>query len=144
MGMAEFPMHGNLAGHGLNHFQITMDYNFWYSQEYDEATGQMKDTTSAQSQADSAQVAATYQDMLDGAMAASHAPLLLGNHFNEWNNNAYTTALGNFLLNNCNKSGVYCVPYRDVVDWMTFQDPKVLTALQNEPPILGPPGSNNN
>ena len=87
---------------------------------------------------------ATYQDMLDGAMAGSHAPLLLGNHFNEWNNNAYTTALGNFLLNNCNRDGVYCVTYRDVVDWMKFQDPKVLANLQNQPPILGPPGSNNN
>ena len=138
MGMAEFPMHGNAKGHGPNHFQITMDYNFWYSQEYNEATGQMSDTSQAQSDADSAQVTATYQDMLDGAMAGSHAPLLLGNHFNEWNNNAYTTALGNFLLNNCNSAGVYCVTYRDVVDWMKFQDPKVLANLQNQPPILGP------
>jgi hypothetical protein len=144
MGMAEFPMHGNAKGHGPNHFQITMDYNFWYTQEYNEATGQMSDTSQAQSDADSAQVTATYQDMLDGAMAGSHAPLLLGNHFNEWNNNAYTTALGNFMLNNCNRDGVYCVTYRDVVDWMNFQDPKVLTSLQNQPPILGPPGSNNN
>jgi hypothetical protein len=144
MGMAEFPMHGYAKGHGLNHVQITMDYNFWYTQEFNQATGQMNNTTQAESDADSAQITATYQDMLDGAMAGSHAPLLLGNHFNSWNNNAYTTALGNFLLNNCNRNGVFCVPFRDVVDWMAYQDPKVLAGLQSQPAILGPPGSHNN
>lgn len=143
MGMAEFPMHGITPGHGADHFQITMDYNFWYSQEFDPATGQMRTTTAAQSAADAAQVTATYQDMLDGALAGSHAPLLLGNHFNAWNNNAYTVALGNFLVANCGKPGIYCVPFRDVVDWMKMQDPKVLAQLQAEPPILGPPGSTN-
>ncbi len=139
MGMAEFPMHGITPGHGAGHVQITMDYNFWYSQEYDPATGQMKQTSAAQSKEDSQQVQATYQDMLDGALAGSHAPLLLGNHFNDWNNNAYTEALGNFLLANCGRTGVYCVPYRDVVDWMEYQDPSVLAALQAKPPVLGPP-----
>lgn len=143
MGMAEFPMHGNTPGYGPNHFQITMDYNFWYSQEFDSSTGRMKQVSQAQSDRDAAQVQATYQDMLDGALAGSHAPLLLGNHFNDWNNNAYTKALGDFLLANCGKPGIHCVSYRDVVDWMTMQDPKVMAALQAEPPILGPPGSNN-
>jgi len=143
MGMAEFPMHGDTPGYGPNHFQITMDYNFWYSQEYDPSTGQMKDVSQAQSDADAKQVQATYQDMLDGALAGSHAPLLLGNHFNDWNNNAYTKALGDFLLANCGKPGIYCVPYRDVIDWMKFQDPKVLGQLQAGPPVLGPPGSHN-
>ncbi|MGI8415648.1 MAG: polysaccharide deacetylase [Nakamurella sp.] len=142
MGMAEFPMHGSIPQYGTNHFQITMDYNFWYSQEYSASTGQMKKVTQTQSNADAAQVTATYQDMLAGAMAGSHAPLLLGNHFNDWNNNAYTAALGNFLLANCAKSGVHCVPFRDVVDWMNFQDPKVMAQLHGEPPILGPAGSN--
>ncbi len=143
MGMAEFPLHGITPGHGANHFQITMDYNFWYSQEYNQSTGQMSKVSQAQSDKDAAQVTATYQDMLDGAMASSHAPLLLGNHFNEWNNNAYTEALGNFILANCGKTGVHCVPFHDVVDWMNFQDPKVMADLQAQPPILGPPGSGN-
>jgi hypothetical protein len=143
MGMAEFPMHGSIPGYGPNHFQITMDYNFWYSQEFDPSTGQMRNVSAAQSKADSEQVQATYQDMLDGSLAGSHAPLLLGNHFNDWNNNAYTVALGNFLLANCGKPDVHCVPFRDVVDWMKMQDPKVLAQLQAEPPVLGPPGSDN-
>ena len=141
--MAEFPMHGDTPGYGPNHFQITMDYNFWYSQEFDPATGQMRQVSAAQSAADSQQVQATYQDMLDGALAGSHAPLLLGSRFTGWTNNAYTTALGNFLLANCGKPGIHCVPFRDVVDWLKMQDPKVLAQLQAEPPVLGPPGSSN-
>ena len=128
MGMAEFPVHGT------NHFQITMDYNFYYTQRGGTSTG----VTAAQSAADSAQVQATYQDMYNATTAGNRAPLMLGNHFNQWNNNAYSTALGRFLLANCGKPDTYCVPVRDVVAWMKLQDPAVLAALQNQPPELGP------
>jgi hypothetical protein len=94
--------------------------------------------TPAQSAADSAQVQATYQDMYNATTAGNRAPLILGNHFNDWNNNAYTTALGGFLLANCGKPDTYCVPFRDVVAWMKLQDPTVLAALQNQAPALGP------
>ena len=128
MGMAEFPMHGT------SHFQITMDYNFYYTQRGGTSTG----VTPAQSASDSAQVQATYQDMYDATTAGNRAPLILGNHFNAWNNNAYSTALGGFLLANCGKPDTYCVPFRDVAAWMKLQDPAVLSALQNQAPELGP------
>lgn len=139
MGMAEFPLHGTAPGFGTGHVLITMDYNFWYTQEFDRATGTMRPVSPAQSAADSRQVQATYQDMLDGALAGNHPPLLLGNHFESWNNNAYTAALGNFLLANCGRPGVYCVPFRDVVDWMSIQDPAVLAALQSAAPVIAAP-----
>ncbi|MBN9610672.1 MAG: polysaccharide deacetylase [Actinobacteria bacterium] len=141
MGMAEFPMHGTVPGFGAGHVVITMDYNFWYTQEADPRTGQMRTVSPEKSAADSRQVQATYQDMLDGALAGSHAPLLLGNHFEEWNNNAYTDALGNFLIANCGRPEVHCVPFRDIVDWMSIQDPATLARLQAAPPVLGPPNS---
>lgn len=128
MGMAEFPMHGT------SHSQITMDYNFYYSQR----GGTSASVTLAQSSTDSAQVQATYQDMYDATTAGNRAPLMLGNHFNAWNNNAYSTALGGFLLANCGKANTYCIPFRDVVAWMKLQDPTVLAALQNQAPELGP------
>lgn len=128
MGMAEFPMHGT------SHFQITMDYNFYFSQRGGSSAG----VTPQQSAADSAQVRATYQDMYNATTAGNRAPLILGNHFNAWNNNAYSTALGQFLLANCAKSDTYCLPFRDVVAWMKMQDPSVLAALQSQPPELGP------
>jgi hypothetical protein len=128
MGMAEFPVHGT------SHFQITMDYNFYYTQRGGTSTG----VTPAQSAADSAQVQATYQDMYNATTAGNRAPLILGNHFNAWNNNAYSTALGGFLLANCGKPDTYCVPFRDVVAWMKLQDPAVLAALAQQAPELGP------
>src|SRR6478752_8414401 len=52
-GMAEFPIHGS------DHFQITMDYNFYYTQRNASSDG----VSAADSAADSAQVQATYEDM---------------------------------------------------------------------------------
>ena len=59
MGMAEFPIHGTTPPH----FQITMDYNFWFTQENASST-----VDPAKSAQDAAQVQATYQDMYDGGV----------------------------------------------------------------------------
>ena len=123
-GMAEFPMHGT------NHYQITMDYNFYFSQRNASSDG----VTAAQSKSDSAQVQATYQDMYNAAYSGNRAPLVLGNHFNSWNNNAYSDAIGNFVLANCGKPNTHCVPFRDVIAWMNMQDPARLVQLQAKEP----------
>ena len=126
IGMAEFPIHGT------NHFQITMDYNFYYTQENASSDGVSVD----KSKSDSAQVTATYQDMYNATYNGNRAPLILGNHFNEWNNNAYSDAIGNFVLDNCGKPDTYCVPFRDVIAWMEVQDPARLAQLQAQNPEL--------
>lgn len=126
IGMAEFPIHGT------SHFQITMDYNFYYTQRNASSNG----VTQSQSAADSAQVTATYQDMYNATYKGNRAPLILGNHFNSWNNNAYSDAIGNFVLNNCGKPDTYCVPFRDVIAWMKVQDPARLAQLQAQNPEL--------
>ena len=133
IGMAEFPIHGTLPdgspvdpGERTAHFQITMDYNFWYSQR-NTSTG-----TPDQSAADSAQVQATYQDMYNAAYNGNRAPLILGNHFNAWNNNAYSDAIGNFVLQTCGKPNTLCLPFRDLIAWMQVQDPARLAQLQAE------------
>ena len=131
MGMAEFPIHGT------GHPQITMDYNF-YAQQEPNSIGSGNPPSPAPSQTDSAQVLATYQDMLKAVTTDGvNEPLIVGNHFENWNNNAYTQALANFALQNCGKPGIYCVPFLDVVDWMNAQDPKVMGALQNHRSNLG-------
>ncbi len=131
IGMAQFPIHGTGKA------QITMDYNYRYTQEQGSLSSGSTPPL-AKSQADSAQVLATYQDMLKAATTDGvNEPLILGNHFEDWNNNAYTQALANFALQSCGKPGIYCVPFRDVVDWMNAQDPKVMAALQNHKSNLG-------
>lgn len=107
IGMAEYPIHGTLSDRSsvkpakrTNHRQITMDYNFYFSQ-----TG-IKAGTPEQSAADSAQVTATYDDMFDATSNGNRAPLILGNHFNSLNNNAYSDAMGKFVLDKCGRPDV--------------------------------------
>jgi hypothetical protein len=128
LGMATFPIHGT------DKMQITMDYNFYYTQRQASSAG----VTQAESDADAAQVLGTYNDMYNATYNGNRAPLILGNHFNAWNNNAYETALTDFVLDKCGQPETYCVPFRDMIAWMDVQDPAVLAQLQNLPPETGP------
>ncbi|MGI9092929.1 MAG: polysaccharide deacetylase [Mycobacteriales bacterium] len=128
MGMTTFPLAGT------QHFVTTMDYNFWYTQE-----GASSHVPAAASAKDGAQIERTYLNMYHAAYDGNRAPLILGNHFESWSNNAYTTALANFALRACGQPNTYCVPFRDVVRWMNLQDPSTLARLQALPAELGPP-----
>ena len=44
---------------------------------------------------------ATYNDMYNATFNGNRAPLVLGNHFNAWNNGAYEKALTDFVLEKC-------------------------------------------
>ena len=127
LGMPTFPIHGT------DKMQIAMDYNFYYSQRNASSDG----VTPDQSAGDSAQVQATYNDMYNATFNGNRAPLILGNHFNAWNNNAYETALTNFILEKCGQPETYCVPFRDLIAWLEVQDPAVLAQLQAQPPETG-------
>ncbi len=139
IGMAEYPIHGTLgpgspvdAAKRDQHVQITMDYNFWYSQE-----NASSDVSAEQSKLDSQQVVDTYTDMYNDAYNGNRAPLILGNHFNQWNNNAYSDAIGNFVLQTCGKPNTECVPFQDLIAWMKVQDPARLAQLQAQQPEMG-------
>ena len=126
-GMATFPINGT------GKQQITMDYNFYYTQRQASSTG----VTQEQSDADAAQVKATYDDMFNATFNGNRAPLVLGNHFNAWNNNAYETALTDFVLGKCGQPEVQCVPFSDALAWMAVQDPARLAQLQAQAPESG-------
>ena len=79
----------------------------------------------------------TYRDMYAATFHGNRAPLVLGNHFNEWNNNAYSDALATFVLETCGQPQTQCVTYSDLVAWMQAQRPTVLAELQARAPELG-------
>ena len=83
---------------------------------------------------------ATYHDMYNATYNGNRAPLVLGNHFNAWNNGAYGDALSTFVLENCGQPETQCVPFSDVVAWLEAQRPRVLARLQALPPETAPPG----
>ncbi|MCU1370135.1 MAG: hypothetical protein JWO77_1329 [Ilumatobacteraceae bacterium] len=128
IGMSTFPMFG--GGRPV----ITMDYNFYYRQREASSEG----VTPEESAADSEQVLGTYRDMYHAAFTGNRAPLILGNHFNQWNNGAYQNAMASFIKETCGKPETYCVPFIDLVDWMQAQDPAYLADVQGLPAEMGP------
>jgi hypothetical protein len=133
IGMAVFPMHGTLPDGRSGVPVTTMDYNFWFTQR-----GAV-DASPEDSGRDSEQVLDTYRDMYDAAFHGNRAPLVLGNHFNDWNHNAYRDALGHFVLETCGRPETQCVTYSELIAWMEAQRPRVLARLQAQAPELAAP-----
>jgi hypothetical protein len=126
-GLWEFPLaYVPLVGLGSRPGVVSMDYNFWVKQ-----TGNPPST--GDTGANSKQVLRTYRAMYQAAYTGNRAPLVLGNHFNSWNGNAYTRALAAFVQETCRRPQTLCVPYRDVVSWLDAQDPATVRALQARP-----------
>jgi hypothetical protein len=126
-GVWEFPLaYVPLAGSGRG--VVSMDYNFWVRQ-----TGDPPSTRDPA--ASSRQVLDTYRAMYSAAYQGNRAPLVLGNHFNSWNGDAYTTALATFVQETCRRPETRCVPYRDVVAWLRAQTPATVRALQARPAV---------
>ena len=132
IGMAIFPFDGRLPDGRVGVPVTTMDYNFYFTQR-----GAVPAPTAADSARDSQQVLDTYRDMYAATLHGNRAPLVLGNHFNEWNIGAYSDALATFVLETCGQPETQCVTYSDLVAWMQAQRPNVLARLQARAPELG-------
>ncbi len=136
LGMGVFPMHGTLPD-GRSGVPVTaMDYNYFFTQRGASSAG----LSAADSARDREQVLATYRDMYAAAYHGNRAPLVLGNHFNDWNRGAYRDALSTFVLETCGRPETRCVTFSDLVAWLEAQRPRVLARLQALPPETAPPG----
>jgi hypothetical protein len=118
LGMTTFPLHGT------DHPVTTMDYNYYFTQR-----GGV-DGTVAQARADQRQVLATYDDLYRASYRGNRAPVILGNHFNDWDHDAYVNALTSFVLSTCGRAHTECVPFRDLVAWLDVQTPRTLARLR--------------
>lgn len=105
---------------------IAMDYNFWVR-----FNGGKDDPASAPQYTQ--MVLDTYRSMLQAALAGNHAPLVIGNHFNDWSGNAFNPAAEQFMLEACGQPGVVCTTYQHVLAWMAAQDPAVLQSFLDAP-----------
>ena len=107
---------------------IAMDYNFWY--KFNKATdepGRAPEFTK--------NVLDTYQSMYAAALNGNRAPLVIGNHFNNWSGNAFNPAVDAFMADACKKPETVCTTYQNVLKWMAAQDPAVLAGLLAQPPV---------
>lgn len=113
---------------GFGGMVLAMDYNMWIKFNHGK-------NDPATVPALREKVYETYVGMYDAAYAGNRAPLVIGNHFNTWNGNAFNPSVLKFMQSHCAKPDTYCATYSDVVAWMQLQDPKVLAALQAQPPV---------
>lgn len=106
---------------------IAMDYNFWYAfNKAKEEPGRAPEF--------SQMVLDTYRSMYDAAFNGNRAPLVIGNHFNNWSGNAFNPAALSFMQEVCTKPDTVCTTYQNVIKWMNAQDPTVLAELLARPP----------
>ena len=96
--------------------QTALDYNFWYT--YNGAQDRPKDARKIRRI-----VRQTYEYMYQRAFDGNRAPLVIANHFNDWNNNAFNPATWDFMRKVCGNPETICATYQDVIAWMELQDP---------------------
>ncbi|GAA4846968.1 polysaccharide deacetylase [Pseudonocardia benzenivorans] len=124
-GVWEFPMPA-VTVTALGKRVIMMDYNLWYSmngaKEEPEKAGQFTEWT-----------VGAYFRAYDAALAGNRAPLVVGNHFNDWNGGAFSTAVETFMGEVCTRPETVCATYSEVIEWMGLQDPATLAALAEQP-----------
>ncbi|QHC02452.1 polysaccharide deacetylase [Epidermidibacterium keratini] len=108
---------------------IAMDYNFWY--KFNQATDEP-----ARAPEFTQMVLDTYRSMYQAVLAGNHAPLVIGNHFNNWSGNAFNPAVATFMSEACDDPGTVCTTYENVLAWMAAQDPAVLNSWLTMPATL--------
>jgi hypothetical protein len=104
-----------------------MDYNLWFS-----LNGGREDATRSADFA--AKTMDTYRAVYQAAFNGNRAPLVVGNHFNDWAGGAFSTAVERFMGEVCTRPETVCATYSEVIRWMQMQDPAVLNALRTMPP----------
>ncbi|MFT4088648.1 MAG: polysaccharide deacetylase, partial [Gordonia sp. (in: high G+C Gram-positive bacteria)] len=113
---------------GLRRRQTALDYNFWYS--FNGAKNQPRTAPKLRRI-----VRQTYEYMYDRAFHGNRAPIVVANHFNEWNGNSFNPATADFMRETCSRPETRCVTHQDLVAWLELQDPKVLADLQKQPAV---------
>jgi hypothetical protein len=110
----------------LNRKVIMMDYNFWF------LLNRAKDDPARRAEFTKVTLD-TYRAAYDAAYTGNRAPLVVGNHFNNWAGGAFSTATEQFMTEVCVKPNTVCATYSEVIRWLELQDPAVLAALRNQP-----------
>ncbi|KAA2263281.1 polysaccharide deacetylase [Solihabitans fulvus] len=124
-GMWEFPM-PEVRVPALGRNVVMMDYNLWF------ALNETRDEP-ARSAEFTKITLDTYRSVYQTAFNGNRAPLVIGNHFNDWNGSAFSNAVEQFMGEACQQRDTVCATYTEVIQWMQLQDPAVLDQLRRMP-----------
>ncbi|CAL9483654.1 hypothetical protein SUDANB106_03120 [Streptomyces sp. enrichment culture] len=103
---------------------LAMDYNFLANQ-----SGTVNGDP-AQREAWGRQMRDGLLEGFDRAYDGNRAPLIIGNHFEGWNGGVYMKAVEDVIKKVCPMADVHCVSFRQLVDWLDAQDPRILERLR--------------
>ncbi len=133
-GIWDLPLQGiPFPGHGFE--VLSMDYNILANQSKNSTKGIAYRYPTWRTQA-----AASYLAGFKRAYETNRAPFYIGNHFEEWNGGIYMDAVEEALKVMAGKPDVRLVSFRQFVDWLDAQDPKVLDRLRSLQVGQAPPG----
>ncbi|MEJ2857152.1 MULTISPECIES: polysaccharide deacetylase [unclassified Saccharothrix] len=125
-GMWEFPM-PEVRVPALGKRVVMMDFNLWY------ALNGAKDDPGPPGEYTQV-VLDTYRSVYQAAFNGNRAPMVVGNHFNEWAGGAFSAAVEKFMEEVCVREETVCATYTEVIQWMQLQDPVLLEQLRRMPP----------
>ncbi len=94
---------------------IAMDYNIYARQT--SALNQIHKGTTAWHQMYNDTLYG-YENYFNSNYSGNHAPVLIGHHFENWNDNVYWYAMKEFAYEVCGKPQVVCTSFKDVVDYL--------------------------
>ncbi|MFD7013471.1 hypothetical protein [Streptomyces sp. NPDC059928] len=133
-GVWDLPLQGiPFPGHSFE--VLSMDYNILANQSKNTTKGMPYRYPGWREQA-----TASYLQGFRRAYETNRAPFCIGNHFEEWNGGIYMDAVEEALKGMAGKKDVRLVSFRQFVDWLDVQDPKVLDRLRTLEVGQAPPG----
>ncbi len=106
---------------------IAMDYNMMYNQSGN-PDGDPGMRATWQQQARDAFLAGFQR-----SYTTNRAPLIIGNHFEQWNGGIYMDAVADAARQMATYGNVRFVSFRQLIDWLEAQHPAVLTKLRTLP-----------
>jgi hypothetical protein len=131
-GIWDFPL--QLIPYPNSKFQVlSMDFNFLANQSGDSTQGDPSKYATWEKEAREG-----YLNGFERVYNGSRAPLFIGNHFETWNGGIYMQAVEDVMKSVCKRTGVRCVSFKELADWMDAQDPAVLAKLRLLDPAQSP------
>jgi peptidoglycan/xylan/chitin deacetylase (PgdA/CDA1 family) len=104
---------------------LSMDYNMLANQSGNSTKGMTSRYDGWRRQA-----ADSYFAGFKRAYESNRAPLYIGNHFEQWNGGIYMDAVEEALKKMAGRPGVRLVSFKQYVDWLDVQDPRMLAKLR--------------
>ena len=131
-GIWDFPLQ-MLPYEGGKYQGLSMDFNFLYNQANGETDGDPAKYTEWERG-----TVKSYMAGFNRVYYGSRAPMIIGNHFENWNGGIYMKAVDEVVKNVCVRKDVRCVSFRELADWMDVQKPETLERLRSLDPAQSP------